>query len=28
MLPNLLQLGCRSGVNPAMVRKFVASLRA
>jgi hypothetical protein len=28
MLPNLLQLGCRGGVNPAMVRKFVASLRA
>ena len=27
MLPNLLQLGCRAGVNPAMVRKFVASLR-
>jgi hypothetical protein len=27
MLPNLLQLDCRSGVNPATVRKFVASLR-
>jgi hypothetical protein len=27
MLPNLLQLGCSGGVNPAPVREFVASLR-
>ena len=27
MLPNLLQLDCRSGVSSAAVRKFVASLR-
>jgi hypothetical protein len=27
MLPNLLKLDCRSGMNPATVRRFVASLR-